>query len=407
MPGRHRLTDLWNRASRARGWWRDQRGSVLLFTTVAVVPIMIVMGGLAMDIAYFASVDAELQRSMDAAALAGAGKLGFDDSVFPTVRQTARDYATRNSYRGGTVSLDLNTGNSATGNVVLGIWDGNARTFSPSVDGSRVNAVRCRYNTTVPTSFLRLLGILGLPSGAEAIAIANPPAQPSCGEPILPIAVKACAFKNADGTYNNSNGCGSTLSWISSNGCDDPLRCNSAAWASLDGSNWTQHEIQDAIQNAASPTPACNVTINTGQNTYTDNGMTQPTFRTLRDTAMANMSPLASPVTHADGSVAYAAGNPGWETGVMVIGCDSPGGPITGPKQIMTFSKFVVTQIYDQQRQCLVTPNQDPQAAAVCAVRDPNLRAVFGYFRCDKFGNMATLEPVPRAALAPHIRLVQ
>ena len=35
-----------------RRWARDQRGSILLFTTVLVVPLMIIIGGLAMDIAY-------------------------------------------------------------------------------------------------------------------------------------------------------------------------------------------------------------------------------------------------------------------------------------------------------------------------------------------------------------------
>ena len=215
MVALRRLRDLWRRAGVSSSVWRDQRGNILLFTTVAVVPIMIVMGGLAMDIAHLTTVDGELQKSMDAAALAGAGKLGFDDSVFPTVRQTARDYASRNGYRAGTVSLDLNTGNTVNGNIVLGIWNGTARTFTPSLDGSQVNAVKCQYNTTIPTSFLGLLGLRSLGTAAGAIAIANPPAQPSCNEPILPIAVKACAFKDpVTGQYNNSTGCGSTLSWI-------------------------------------------------------------------------------------------------------------------------------------------------------------------------------------------------
>ena len=49
----------------------------------------------------------------------------------------------------------------------------------------------------------------------------------------------------------------------------------------------------------------------------------------------------------------------------------------------------------------------DPQAAAYCATRDPSLRAVFGYFLCDTLGTVATLNPVPRSAVATRLRLVR
>ena len=351
-------------------WLRDQQGSILLFTTILVVPLMIILAGLAMDMAYFGTVDDELQRAMDAAALAGAGKLGFDSSVFPTVRNFAQSYASANRYKVGTISLGLNTANAPDGNIVLGIWSGG--TFTPSLDGSKVNAVRCQYSTTVPTSFLKLIGITSLASAVQAVAIANPPVTPGCGTPILPIAVVPCAFYDAGtGAFNNSNGCGTGLTWISSNKiCDgspgSSQSCNSAAWASLDGSNWTNSQIQSAITNAGSANPTCNVTVGTGQNTYTDNGMVQPTFNLLRDTFTAKRtSTLAGgDVTRADGTVAYQASWGGWETGVMLVSTPCPPGPINGQKQILTFSKFVVTQIFDQNSQCIVTPNMDPQAAA-------------------------------------------
>ena len=81
--------------------------------------------------------------------------------------------------------------------------------FSPSLAGNQVNAVRCQIQTTIPTSFLRLLGVNDLPIAANAIAVSNPPALPGCNTPILPIAVTPCAFYDAGaGTFNNSNGCG-------------------------------------------------------------------------------------------------------------------------------------------------------------------------------------------------------
>lgn len=394
-------------------WLRDQRGSILLFTTILVVPLMIIFAGLAMDLAYHGTVDDELQRAMDAASLAGAGKLGFDSSAFPTVRNFAQSYAAANKFKVGTINLDLNTANDPNGNIVLGIW--NAGAFTPSLDGSKVNAVRCQYSTTIPTSFLRLIGVNTLASAAQAVAIANPPATPGCGTPILPIAVVPCAFQDAGtGAFNNSNGCGTGLSWISSNKiCDgspgSSQSCNSAAWASLDGSNWTQQQIKDAITNAGSANPTCNVTVGSGQDTYTDGGMVEPIFNLLRDTfTTKRTSTLAGgDILRADGTVAYQASWGGWETGVMLVSTTCPPGPIVGTKQILTFSKFVVTQIFDQNSQCVVTPNMDPQAAAYCGTKDPSLRAVFGYFRCDQLGHIATLDPVPRAALAQKLRLVR
>jgi Flp pilus assembly protein TadG len=402
------------------GWLRDQRGSILLFTTVLVVPLMIIVGGLALDLSYYGTVDDELQRAMDAAALAGAGKLGFDSSVFPTVRSFAQSYASINHFKTGTITLDLNTANNPDGNIVLGIW--NAGTFTPSLDGSKVNAVRCQYSTTVPTSFLRLIGINSLATAAGAVAIANPPVTPGCGTPILPIAVAPCAFQDAGtGAFNNSNGCGTGITWISSSGggsqntCnqpDAPQTCNTAAWASLDGtSNPNPPYLKPAIQNAGSPNPTCNVTVGSGQTTTIQNGMDNNVFKTLRDTFVAEratQTPLPSgDVLKADGSVAYSASNGGWETGVMVVQSNCPPQAMTGQRQILTYSKFVVTQIFDQGNGCVVSPNTDPQAAAYCSTSHPNWRIVFGYFRCDQLGNMATLDPVPRAALAQKLRLVR
>src|SRR6185503_345021 len=255
----------------------NERGSVLLFTFTMLV-FLLVMGGFAMDFAFQAAARTELQRSIDA-------------TVFPTARANARDYANRNPMRTGPVTLSLNTPNDAAGNIVLGVY--NAGSFTPSLAGNQVNAVRCQIQTTIPTSFLRLLGINSLPVAGNAIAVSNPPALPGCGTPILPIAVTPCAFFDAGtGQFNNSNGCGTGLSWISSNKiCDNSpgssQSCNSAAWASLDGTNWTNGQHQAAITNAGLENPACNATAAAGTNTFLDNGMVQPTFNLLRDTFIA------------------------------------------------------------------------------------------------------------------------
>ena len=40
-----------------RRWLRDEKGSILLFTTALVVPLMIIFGGLALDLAHVGTVD--------------------------------------------------------------------------------------------------------------------------------------------------------------------------------------------------------------------------------------------------------------------------------------------------------------------------------------------------------------
>jgi uncharacterized membrane protein len=168
-------------------WFNNQHGSALLFTTVTLV-LLLVFGGIAIDVTYFGSVRREIQASMDAAALAGAGNLGFDSTAFPAARAAAQNYAGLNGYSdpaAGSIALNLNTVNNPNGQIVLGIWNG--ANFVASLDGTQVNAVRCQFATTVPTSFLRLLGMASLPVSAQAIAISNPPITAEEGTCVPPV----------------------------------------------------------------------------------------------------------------------------------------------------------------------------------------------------------------------------
>src|ERR671922_2035940 len=75
------------------GPMRNQRGSVLVFTMIVLVFLWIVAGTLGYDVAHLVSDRGELQTSLDAAALAGAGKLGFDNTAFPAARDFAVMFA--------------------------------------------------------------------------------------------------------------------------------------------------------------------------------------------------------------------------------------------------------------------------------------------------------------------------
>ena len=187
--------------TRLRSLHRNQRGQIMIFGMLTILFVLVV-GGLATDYAHLFLVDDELEKSMDAAALAAAGKLGFNDTVFPVARAFAREFAERNAYRAkgstGEVALD-NDGNAGDawqswdsrphstpyGEITLGVWDpalpqgiGPNLRFAPSTDGTIVNAVMCRYKSQLPTTLFGVWGHRFFNVSATSIATSNPPQTP-------------------------------------------------------------------------------------------------------------------------------------------------------------------------------------------------------------------------------------
>jgi Flp pilus assembly protein TadG len=405
-------------------WLRNQRGSILLFTTVLVVPLMIIIGGLALDLAYYGTVDDELQRSMDAAALAGAGNLGFDSSVFGAARQAAQNYAVGNKYRAENASKQINTstftlnaGNTSSGNIVLGVWDGTARTFTPSLNGTFVNAVRCRYASSVPTSFLRLVGINSLATAAQATAISAPPATIPPTSCLFPIGVTQCPFQTA-GNFG-SQGCGQPILYVSNS------NTNTAAWINPGGiGNPSATVARAAVTAAANGTSCSGSTLLAGNDVGANNGaITNVISGTGQYPGLANCnhgngtcsggyfidkfnSSTTYTVHDSSGHVAYSGH--GWEVTVPVISTSCPPGPINQNLQILTWSKMVITQVISHGV-CAVT-NHYPGNAwdSLCSSGlAGNVDGLFGYYECSPFDAPPTPIPAPRAALATRLRLVQ
>ena len=409
-------------------WLRDERGSALMFTTVMLL-MLLIFGGLAVDLAYVFAAKGELQRSVDAASLAGAGKLAFDNTVFDTVRTWAQNFAGLNPYRhpsNGAVNLGLNAGNAPNGDIVLGVWqNGSFQLWDSGADpnGVTVNAVRCRYQTQVPMPFLGLLGIPQMTVAAMSVAVSNPPATIGCGEPLLPLAVTQCNFRDGNTGAFSSQGCGTGLQFIRSNReCNNeagsPQSCNTATWASMDGSSTPNAPyLRDAIRGAGSPGGNCGNFVDSGQTTPTNNGMLDAVFRELADVFLANrVQPLPNDVCGPGGcgnGIVYPREGGGWRVAVLMIETACPPGPMSGEHRVLTYARFVVTQVFYKQDGCVVQPNPDPQAQAYCynedgtPRRDNDFRALFGYFECDRLGETAAREPLPRAAVAPRMRIVQ
>jgi hypothetical protein len=394
---------------------KEERGTAVLLT-IGFMIFLLAMVGFAVDIAYQMAAIGELERSMEAAALAGAGKLGFNDTVFPTARQFARQYGQLNPHHnspfGSMINLDLNAGNAANGNIVLGIWENN--TFTPSLDGTIVNAVRCQFASQVQTSFLRVLGFQTLPISASAIATANPPVAPPVDGCVFPIGVGSCPFQG-----NTSLGCGAPITFITSSGkgdagagCLSPPCTNTSAWVNLEGGSANAGYLRNAITGAGSGNcPAS--TAQTGDEIPTSNGMVQSVMDTLEPVFVRkyNESGIVE-ITDSDGNVRYSG--KGWKVFIPVIQTDCPTGAISGSHNIVGWTEFVMAQVINKG-QCAVNNdwagNQWTTAGGGNGYTNPSpdkaMRAVFGYYSCKIIPANPSPIPGPRTALATRLRLVK
>lgn len=411
-------------------WLRGQRGSVLLFTTVIMV-FLLVMGGIAIDLTYHGAAKGELQRSMDAAALAGAGNLGFDASVFPAVRQEAWRFGNLNPYRVGTVNLNLNTANAANGDIVLGIWDPNTDSFTPSLDGTRVNAVQCTYATQIPTSFLRLLGFTTLPVGATATAWSPPPAQPS--ECPFPVGLSGCFF-DSGGDPNTSIGCGATVTFITSSS-QSQLGANTGGWVDITpgATNVNSQQTAQYVDEAAAGSCGADY-VQTGEQVPTGGGQFQNVFSQHIKPAFQQIyaSSLNHQVLDVNNNVVYDG--PGWKVAVPVIDTGAvcpPGSQINQWNTVVGWTSMVITQVLDVgaecavdnawrrsvvdangtvignpwDARCLATKNGTAQSLQDPMVHSGN-RGIFGYYECEYTQSPPASVPGPIAA-RPRPRLVQ
>ncbi len=378
---------------------KKPRGSAFLFTIVLIIPFMLIMAGVAIDMGVLVTVRNELHRATDAAALAGAGHLAFDDTVFPVARANAVAYGASNPTRFGPVSLNANGSNGASGDVVLGVW--NNGVFTPSLDGSVVNAVLCRTTQTFPTSFLRLAGLTTMSMSAQSIAVSNPPnTAPAC---VFPIGVTTCQFVGPQGY--SSLGCGTAVTFATSSGQVPGTQAgtNTGAWVNLTGGTPNGPYLQQAIAAAANGTCASNPVA--GESVGANNGMIQSVVDAFEGYFVQKYNASQEyTIKDANGAAQYQG--KGWEVYLPLISTACPPQAINQSYTIQTFSKFVFTQVINKGN-CVVNNPNDLNSLPLCSVKDPSLRAIFGYFDCSKLESTPTTIPTPRAALATRLRLVQ
>ncbi len=142
----HRLFGLYERFVARRGrvsFWQEQSGVVAVIFALSLLPVMIILGG-AIDFSRVAEVRSSMQKAADSAALA-AMNTWLNNSVAPT--NAAPGYFHEMNARG----LDVST--------------------SLSSDGA--GSVTVTATTSVPASFLRLVGMNSIPINVSSVAAAS------------------------------------------------------------------------------------------------------------------------------------------------------------------------------------------------------------------------------------------
>ncbi len=198
----------------------NNKGITIIFVALLAF-VLFAFAALAVDVAYFYVVKNELQVAADAAALAGAARLdGTNTTAQTTARQEAWRFACNNQAGGSPVSListsancttypaNLNQGNNANGDIVIGNWNPNRPVNTrfdatgPFSANNPINAVKVVArrtndapivnvrigNNPVGVFFGRFLGWDWMNIGAEAIASMPPRAGQYfsiCNDPSL------------------------------------------------------------------------------------------------------------------------------------------------------------------------------------------------------------------------------
>ncbi|MFO7983962.1 MAG: pilus assembly protein TadG-related protein, partial [Desulfuromonadales bacterium] len=161
---------------------KEQKGAFAPFVAVLIV-LLILAVGLVVDLGHIHNVRTELQRAVDAAALAGAGQLTGDDEQESRAIAAAEAMAEENNVDAEKVSV-------IDDNVLptVGSWDDEALGASAEEryeeDGDPVNAIRVEATRQVDHWFF--FPIPGTEVTANAIAVN------AFEEESIPIALVSC-----------------------------------------------------------------------------------------------------------------------------------------------------------------------------------------------------------------------
>ncbi len=204
---------------------KNQRGAVAILVAILVFFVLIGIMALAIDVGYFYATKNELQDIADAAALAGAGKLGSIYTSMTLAEQDTHDFeADRSAIEASAREVvrddeSEDSKNPAGGkdiieildaDIQIGNWDPSADPkFNPSwtlPDAVKVTVRRDdSANNPIATFFGIIFGKKNQGVTADAVAALTTIAEVSPGEMKLPIGLSEKWFK--------TNSCGSMITF--------------------------------------------------------------------------------------------------------------------------------------------------------------------------------------------------
>ncbi|MES2645023.1 MAG: TadG family pilus assembly protein, partial [Myxococcota bacterium] len=113
-----------------------REGNIATIVALGAV-VLLSFAALTIDLGYGRLVQQQLENASEAGARAGSLRLDGTEAGLTAARVTAASMAAQNFAGGGTVVL-------ADDDIVLGVWDATAGTFTPSSDPLQVNTVQVR-----------------------------------------------------------------------------------------------------------------------------------------------------------------------------------------------------------------------------------------------------------------------
>ena len=142
---------------------RSRRGAIVVLTAFLLIFLMAVLA-FSIDVGYMQNARVEMDRAVDAGALAGAGMLvqGADEA-----QAEARDYVQRNNVAGRAL-------NDAELDIEVGEWDRTNESFSSSESVPFAIHVRAQRDDVRPMFFGRVFGRDSFSVASEAIAMYQP-----------------------------------------------------------------------------------------------------------------------------------------------------------------------------------------------------------------------------------------
>ncbi len=238
------------RGSRTRQPNEKRRGNVLVLSALLMV-FMLVMVAFATDVGYICLMRGELQRAVDAAALAGAAELQYG---VPEAQAKAKEYLVRNPVGSATMvtsetwnlegALDDFEENHAEGlTLEAGSWDPTTRTFTPTDQLPSSLYVRMEYSN-LPFFFGKVIGHDTFTVSGESTAMFQPRE--------MMVVLDYSASMNDDSEYSAMSKLG--LSEIEANLNDILADLGNPTWASLPNApDWAT--VEGVPENTASQVP--------------------------------------------------------------------------------------------------------------------------------------------------------